>query len=326
MADYQLTLPMALGAAPIQSMNNRNVRVHTGAGDFIWKAYTCHDNPEEIRYEHTLLAWLGSRELSFAVPAPLPGRDGETLRRSADWWSALTPWHPGAQLNPSAPDQVELLGAAVGELLAELQHYPMLSRPGHTLFGALFQFPPPERDPFTLTPARLGVPNTSATEDLLGWWRGEAARLHVFVEGLYRSLPRQLCHNDFAPANVLVAGDRVSAVLDFEFAAPAARALDVAMGLRMAMRVWENPEPWEMVRRFCRGYTRRLSIARAEVSAMPQLLRLRGAITVLWWLGRRSATEDPATVLDRIQYLRNAAGWLDRHERGFLDVLSEAAV
>jgi len=164
--------------------------------------------------------------------------------------------------------------------------------------GRRIHFPPPELDPFTLTPARLGLPDTAATENLLGWWREEAARLHAFVEGPYQSLPRQLCHNDVAPANVLVDAGRVSAVLDFEFAAPTARALDVAMGLRMTMRVWENPDPWEMIRRFCRGYTRRLPITHAEVSAMPRLLRLRGAISAMWWLGRRSATEDPAIALN----------------------------
>jgi len=123
-------------------------------------------------------------------------------------------------------------------------------------------------------------------------------------------LPWQLCHNDGTPANVLVEAGRVSAMLDFEFAAPAARALDVAMGLRMTMRVWQNPEPWDVVSRFCRGYARWLPVTEAEARALPWLMRLRGAITVLWWLGRRRRADDGPIVLDRIGYLRNVVSRL----------------
>jgi Ser/Thr protein kinase RdoA (MazF antagonist) len=325
LADYSLIPPLELCAMPRQGVNNQNVRVCTGAGDFVWKTYTSHDDPDEIRYEHDLLAWLATSGLSFAVSAPLPGRDGETLRPFAGQWTALSPWRSGTQLNPALPDQVELLGSAVGELLAAMRRYPIMPRPGRHLFGALFRFPPPERDPFTLTAASLGVASTPDTEDLLGWWREEAARLQKFVKGPYRSLPWQVCHNDVAPANLLVEAGRISAMLDFEFAAPAARALDAAMGLRMTMRVWENPEPWEMIRRFCRGYTRWTPFTPAELLAMPELLRLRGAITVLWWLGRHNMTDDPTIALERITYLRNATRWLGQHEGRFLDVLFEVA-
>lgn len=325
LSDYALTLPVDVSPMPHQGVNNRNLLLRTGRGNFVWKLYDSHDDPDEIRYEHELSAWLATKELSFALPTPLAGHDGETLRHTANRWCALLPWLPGAQLDPSVPAQVELLGAAVGELLAALRHNPTLSRPGRHLFGALFHFPPPERDPFTLTPTRLGVPSTPATEELLGWWRKEAGHLHSFAKGPYRLLPWQVCHNDVAPANILVDAGQVSAVLDFEFAAPAARALDAAMGLRMTMRVWENPAPWDMVRCFCQGYTRWMAFTDAELYAMPLLLRLRGAITVLWWLGRRAETDDPTIALERIDYLRNTVRWLDRHEGRFLEVLFEAA-
>ena len=52
-------------------------------------------------------------------------------------------------------------------------------------------------------------------------------------------------------------GGRVAAVLDFEFACPAPRALDLAMGLRMTMRVWESGDPWPAARRFLESYAER---------------------------------------------------------------------
>ena len=165
------------------------------------------------------------------------------------------------------------------------------------------------------------MPDTDANNEALRWWRAEAAQLQTVVDGPYRELPWQMCHNDLAPANVLVEAGRVSAILDFEFATPAPRALDVAMGLRMTMRVWENPEPWDRVRRFYCGYRRWLPLLDAEIRALPGLIRLRGAITVLWWLGRQSAADDPLVALDRIGYLRNFVHWLERYEQAFVEVL-----
>jgi len=117
---------------------------------------------------------------------------------------------------------------------------------------------------------------------------------------------------------------RVSAVLDWEFSTSAARALDVAMGLRMTMRVWENPEPWEAARRFCHGYTRWISLTEAEVRALPTLIRLRSAIPVLWSLGHPPVPGAGDRFLRGIQYLQNYVRWLDRHEEQFVDVVMEA--
>ena len=145
--------------------------------------------------------------------------------------------------------------------------------------------------------------------------------MQAFVDGPYRALPWQTCHNDITANNVLVDAGRASAVLDFEFATPAARALDVAMGLRTTMQIWENPEPWEVVRRFCRAYTRWMPMVEAEVIALPQLIRLRSAIVVLWWLGRMAAPGDVAAVLRGMQYLQTQVRWLDRYAEQFVDVV-----
>jgi Ser/Thr protein kinase RdoA (MazF antagonist) len=160
---------------------------------------------------------------------------------------------------------------------------------------------------------------------LFGWWRTEAAQLQAFVNGPYRALPWQMCHNDFSPSNVLVAQGRVRAVLDFEFATPAARALDVAMGLRMTMRYWENPAPWTALRRFCRGYTRRLPLTAAELQAIPWLIRLRSAISTLWWLGRTDIRRNPGRVPGCIANQQEFVHWLARYEPQFVAVLMAAA-
>lgn len=318
---YDLAPPIEPSDMPLHSTNNVSVGLRTGVGELIWKTYVAIHAPEAIRYEHALLGRLAAQGLSFDLPVPLAARDGATLRRGPQGWGALMRRLPGATLNPADLDHAELLGAACGELLAALAALPAAPRPGNALFAALFGFPPPSHPTLALAPQHLTLPSTAENEAALAWWRAEAAALATFAAGAYRALPQQLCHNDMAPANVLVYGGRVSAVLDFEFALPAARALDAAMGLRMTMRVWENPEWGTALQRFMRGYTRYAPFTPDEARAIPTLIRLRGAIPVLWWLGRTHERVEAAVVLRGIGFQQNYVRWLEANERQFVEML-----
>jgi Ser/Thr protein kinase RdoA (MazF antagonist) len=156
-----------------------------------------------------------------------------------------------------------------------------------------------------------------------GWNRGRcsATRLQAFVDGSYRRLPQQLCHNDPAPYNVLARSGQVSAFIDFEFTCPAPRGLNIAIALRMTMRIWEQPTPWASAETFCRGYQRVTRLSEAEVVQLPALFRLRGAMGTLWALGR-AAPLNPARMLAHLGYLRNAATWLDQHGSHLADLVA----
>ena len=318
---YDLVPPIEIFALPQQGMNNTNVGVRTAQGDFILRtALHLHDRPA-LDYEHRLLHWLTSTGLTFAVPVPIPTRDGEFLADGPRGWTSLTRRLPGNCLDPTQPQHIELLGAVLGELHVVLQRYPCASRPGRPLFGTLFDFPQSGHEPCMLRPVQVGLPDEPPFAELLQWWWAEASQLQAFVATVYRTLPWQLCHNDVTPMNVLVHHGQVSGVLDWEFATPAPRALDVAMGLRMVMRVWENADPWEVVRLFCQSYTRSMRLTEAEVQALPQLMRLRGAITVLWWLGRSDPAATPDLIASRIGFLRNFVAWLAQYKEQLVAIL-----
>jgi Ser/Thr protein kinase RdoA (MazF antagonist) len=317
LSGYDLAVPVECYDVPQQGTNNIVQIVHTGDGRFMWKQYAAVHEVASIRYEHRLLTGLAESNISFAVPAPIRTRQGTFLERQGNSWGALTHFFAGERCNPERLAEVELLGAATGELQRMLREVPTEPRPGRSLFGALFDFPRPTVEPLSLTPQQIGAPSTHDNDALCGWWREEGAQLEAFFKGAYRSLPWQVCHNDVTPANVLLAQGRVVAVLDFEFACPAAPALDVAMGLRMTMRIWENREPWEAVRRYMQGYNGFVNLTAAEIDALPMLLRLRSAIPILWWMGR-----DPSQVLRSIGYLQNMTHWLDRHQEQLIEVVS----
>ena len=323
---YDLIPPVELFPLPQEGVNNTNIGVHTGRGDFILRTVLYLHDRAALDYEHRLLHWLAARRLTFAVPLPIPTRDGALLSSGPHGWSTLTPRLPGTCLDPMQPSHSALLGAVVGELHVALQHYLPVARPAHPLFGTLFDFPRPRHEPFILMPAHVGLPDGAPYDALLAWWRAEAAQGQAFVADAYRTLPWQLCHNDVTPTNVLVNHGKVSGVLDWEFATPAPRALDVAMGLRMVMRVWENPEPWEIVRRFCHGYRCWTRMTEAEVRALPQLMRLRGAITVLWWLGRSDPAARADLIATRIRFLRNVVDWLAQYEAQLVAIVMREMV
>jgi len=228
------------------------------------------------------------------------------------------------QRPPEAHAEAEALGATVGELHVALANDPPVRRPGNALFDTLFGFPPCSRAPLALTPERAGLPNRAPFVELLAWWRAEAGELEAFVDGPYSALPQQICHNDMSPANVLVAGGQVTAVLDWEFATVAARALDVAMGLRLVMQVWDDAAPWKFVARFAHGYGRHTRMTEAELAALPQLLRLRNTIPGLWWLGGGGASHNLEHFHRRILAMQQLSGWLGDNSERLVDTVVEA--
>ena len=74
-----------------------------------------------------------------------------------------------------------------------------------------------------------------------------------------------------------------------------------------------QPERFETARAFCRGYARWGRLTAAEVEALPWLMRLRDAVSAVWWLGRALDAGDARPGLERIAHLRTFTRWLGRH-------------
>jgi thiamine kinase-like enzyme len=120
--------------------------------------------------------------------------------------------------------------------------------------------------------AELGLPDTPENATLLRWWRDELATLRGFITGSYRTLPWQVIHSDFGPGNTLFDGGQLRAVLDFEFATPDARAMDVAAGLVFTLRVWEGQPDWQAAWAFLDGYQQILPLDASESAGLPWLI------------------------------------------------------
>lgn len=316
LAAYALPEPVHIAPLSESGLNNQMWSVEAAEESYILKQHTStsYEDRASIAYEHRLLRHLVLQSLSFSLPVPLLTRSGETLCQTASGDFSLAHCLPGERLKGS--EHLTAFGSSLGELHLALATLPVESRPGRPLFERLFDFPAPSLNVMALTPQSLGIKDEPALRDLLDWWQEEAQALAAFAGGPYRSLPWQICHNDFTPNNVLVDQGRVSAVLDFEFTSPAARALDIAMALRMTMRIWDNPTPWFLVEAFFAGYRRWVHLTQAEIEGLPWLLRLRSSMSILWWVGRQ---QNLARVPSLIENQRTMVQWLSQYEEQFLE-------
>lgn len=284
LAVYGLAAPAEL--LPLSGgMNNTNYLLTSGGSRFVLKRYETTGDPESLSYEHRLLSWLAAQSLPFAVPVPRLAASGATLvEADGALWGMFT-WLPGEPPQPMA-SQVEAFGQAFGTLHRALVAFPITPRPGMQPYGALENVHPAVPDPAQLDlPApEPGYPSES--REALDWWRREIGELRTFVAGPYHKLPWQVVHGDVAFSNSLFVGERLTALLDFEFAGPDARAIDLAAAIHGLLRREAADAMVPTVRALLRGYQSAAVLTEPERAALPQLIRLRGAVDTIWWVGR----------------------------------------
>ncbi len=326
---YSLIPPVQI-ITHLSSVNNLNLHIQTANGDFVLKCYPDYQQQTDLDYEHSLLTWLAQQKLCFVLPLPIATIYGSLVGKTTNRLITLTPKFIGeppefrlldGKQPPTINQSAYALGVALGKLHTALQAYPIQQRPTRTLFQELLNFAKPQYDPLQLSAEQLGFSSNQAHAERWAWWRSEAADLAQFVADDYSHLPRQICHNDYAPPNMLMRDGRVAAILYFEFACPAARALDVAMALRMTMQLDSNPvDPWAVAEHFCQGYAELIKLTPLEIRAMPQLISLRTAIPLIWALSKPTLPSQSSVELaiQRMQYSKN---WLNQQQAQFSQLL-----
>ena len=300
------------------------VRFTTPAGDFIRKGYGL-EYKQSLVWEHNLINWLTSAGLPFLLPNPVPTEDGSTWTETDGKLFVIYPFVEGEPLAYQNLGDVRLLAEATARLHETLESCPMQDRPGPALFKNPIEFARTSCDPFTLTSQTLRVSSSSQANGSLSFWNEAASQIRSFLDGRFRELPCLICHNDLTSGNVLKTRNQIAAVLDFEFACKSPRALDIAMGLRMTMRPWENPNPWAPLRVYAAGYRsiRPAGLTAEEVQCLPELLILRSASSVFLRLSRLREINDHENTIAAIERVRSTTNWLDGKGREFLEIAAE---
>lgn len=323
-------LPEPWRITPLSGGTNNVVeRVETPAGSFVLRRYGNHTNPARLVFEHDVLAGLARQGLPFAVPLPratvtsatyaiLPAPDG------APTLATLTPLIPGAP-----PDRADLdLARLAGEALAQLD--VALARLPAPTAGAGLTW----RATGDLARCHPLVPDPAAALGELSLAPGDRDRLLerytwllARLPALYATLPRQLCHEDLDPSNVLVAEGRVTGVLDFEFCTRDLSVVDLTVPLTWwPVEVYGTGAEWPMIAALAAGYARYVTLRADEIAALPTLFLLRALSSLIHRLGRHRQGLCPlGDVLARAHAALARCDWLAAHSQRLMETVAGAA-
>jgi homoserine kinase type II len=322
-----------LTLTPLSGGTN-NTLYHVAGADPNASAYVLrlaapHQDETHTRLEAATLAELARRALPFAVPAPMLTVDGVS-------WAALPTANGPARatltrlIAGAPPDranlaQAEAAGAAIGTLDATLAQITLpaeTEQSAHTWrsAGRLDQINPLVPDP----PAAFAA-LPIAPEQIVRLQAGYATVMER-LPALYATLPQQLVHEDTDPGNLLMDGERVTGILDFEFLSHDIRATD----LLVALVWWPDhvrwaSEEWAVIAALARGYARALRLREPEIAALPTLYQMRGYTSLIHRLGRaRQGLSPMSHVVVRAEAALAWMDWLDANSGRLVEVVAEA--
>ncbi|SDT25828.1 phosphotransferase enzyme family protein [Actinopolymorpha singaporensis] len=317
LARWRVPAPDAVRPAGPGTNNSVHV-VEAGGRRYVVRGYQ-NQSADRVAAEHRLLTGLADVGLSFAVPRPLPTRDGATFVPTPSGPVALFGYLPGRPAGRTTRD-LALAGEVLAYLDLALAELPAGLAPADWRHPLSEVHPAvPDLGELAAELARV-LPGEQGDDP--GWLHAAAERVDAMRVRWWETLPVQVVHNDFALGNLLVHDDgRPSAVLDFEFAGLDLRVADLVGAVSMATAEWQPSDRATDV--LCRAYLSRLPLSTAERAAFPDLLRLRALESLVWRAGRwRQGQARLDEVRDRLAGARQLDRWLEQHGPTLVDDLT----
>lgn len=305
--------------------NNQMLSVETVSGKrYVLRLLPVNTDIARIRYEAALLYALTEQCLPFTLPLPLRASDGDIIvsleqEEGGTVYATLHPFLSGNRLERNDPIMAALAGTTLAVLDAALARLPELSLPADSQMSGPFG---------DLAHCHVLVPDPLAAIERLPvereWSRQVAAILESVmshVDSLYERLPQQLLHRDYDPPNVLVDETGVTAVLDFEFAGPDIRVLELAVALSWwPLNLMGTGKEWAVIDAFGAAYIRGVALSESELQALPEVLLLRDMTSLIHRIGRYLAgLESDARMVDRVQHSLWREQWLTANREQLLE-------
>lgn len=164
--------------------------------------------------------WLPDLAADLPLPIPAPVRAGRPTDYYPWSWSVL-PWFDGRPAGATAPDDPEQAATDLGRFLAALHRPAPADAPENPFRGS----PLADRNDAVL--GRIAsLATTIDVDDVTGRWRSA-------VEQPPWLGPPMWLHGDLHPLNVLVAGGRIGAVIDFGDITAGDPATDLAVAFSL---------------------------------------------------------------------------------------------
>jgi homoserine kinase type II len=326
---FQRAWPELLGgqAQPLtRGTNNRMYRVDAPVGPYVLRIAGTQVTPRRILFERVVVIQARAL-LPFALPIVLPTMQGDLYARvetaEGEALATLTPLIPGQAPQRADLAQAERAGEAIA-LLDEALTHVRLAHPEEATdwrsTGDLAHCHPLVPEP------RAAIGELALPAETLRRLLADYDALLERLAPLYASLPRQLCHEDTDPSNLLMEGERVTGVIDWEFCALDLRPTDLVVALTWwPVERFGTGEEWPIIAALLRGYARHRSLHAAEVAAIPTLFQLRAYTSLIHRLGRQREGLSPMEhVLGRAQAALERADWLAANSERLIRLVDEA--
>ncbi len=298
-------------------INNLTQVLETTSGNYVLRTYPIDRSFKHIRYELNVLRNLQQKNLPFQIPTPIPTLAGESFAILSEEIFTLSPWLAGAIPQNDNLEQAYAAGQALSELVKALVDIEVEITPQVAPFPLSGDFEGWARIP--IRPVEL-VQSLPLTRDEQIQTLILLERTQTLTSSLYQTLPQQIIHRDYDQSNILMEGNLVTGVLDFEFCGPDLRILDLAYALsQWPYGLWNTGKEWLVIDAFAQGYLRRQRLTSPELEALPYVFRLRDARTIFFRLGRyRQGLETQESMCERIQEILINESWLEKHEKELL--------
>lgn len=244
-----------------------NILVSDGHGDrFVLKVSAPDATADELLFEAAVLDRLAAADPTLPVPHVVRAGGAAVVDAGAGRRARMVTVRPGIPL-PAHPTAAILhdLGAVLARTdvaLAAWHHPPLPVR------DLQWDLRGVERHRRLLDE----VADRAPVERAIDRYRHDAA-------AALGALPAQIIHNDANPSNVLVEGDRVTALIDFGDVVQAPAVQDLATAC--AYHVTDDDDPLRDVAALVDGYRTRRPLSDAEYRILPALIGARNALTVL---------------------------------------------
>lgn len=299
---------------PLASGTNNVVHLaETLASDkYVLRVYGQHSSITHIRYEHAVATALRKAHLPFQVSEPIAARSGDTVLRvsSHEGTMLATLWSfiPGSHPRAHDLDQARAAGQALAELdhaLAQMRIPVSPDAVPRPAYGDLRRYGL-VGDPRAIY-ERLPLESHSRVRhlDLID-------RTCLIIPTLYDTLPQQTIHSDYDGSNVLMEGNRVTGVVDFEFSHMDLRALDLVIALWWwTASSLESGKAGEILDALGRGYASRQPLLPVELEALPLLFQFRSRSSLLYGAGRyEQGFASEASLQSRVRSILEREDWL----------------
>jgi 4-aminobutyrate aminotransferase-like enzyme/Ser/Thr protein kinase RdoA (MazF antagonist) len=275
----------------LPSERDRNFRLsHDGVPRYVLKVAGPDETRALLAAQNAAMFHLATRLEGLAVPLPERAPDGALIAEAGDASGTLRlvrllTWLPGtplAELDREGDDPVlaTSLGEAAGQVAAALADFaqPALGRAFRWDVAGAPAIVRHHRDEVADTDRRA----------LLDDWMARLAPTYAALG----DLPRGVVHNDANDHNVLVAGSRVTGLLDFGDMVHSVQVAEAAVPVAYAM--FEARQPLVAAERIVAGFHARRPLTGPELAALFPLVIARLCLSVALAVHQRRLQPDNA--------------------------------